>query len=260
MINLTPKQQLFVEEYLVDLNATQAAIRAGYSEKTANEQGARLLANVSVQAAIKIAMDKRSERTEITQDMVLRHWWDIATADPRKLIEYRREACRHCYGINHKFQYIDEAEFILEYNKAVELAEAEPDANHEIPDSEGGFGYSPMVTPHAHCPKCFGRGREVVYPHDTRNIDDQTAKLYAGVKVSKEGLTVLMRDQDGAMENVAKHLGMFIDRKEVGKPGDFENLSDDELERRTEAALQALGQTDAAIRTAKTAPGKTAKK
>lgn len=49
---MTPKQKRFVEEYLIDLNATQAAIRAGYSPKTANEQGARLLANVSIQSAI----------------------------------------------------------------------------------------------------------------------------------------------------------------------------------------------------------------
>ena len=49
---LTPKQQRFVAEYLKDLNATQAAIRAGYSEKTANEQGARLLAKASVREAV----------------------------------------------------------------------------------------------------------------------------------------------------------------------------------------------------------------
>ena len=51
--DLTPKQQAFSREYLVDFNATQAAIRAGYSEKTANEQAARLLVNVSVQAEIQ---------------------------------------------------------------------------------------------------------------------------------------------------------------------------------------------------------------
>ena len=71
MANLTPKQQRFVEEYLIDLNATQAAIRAGYSEKTANEQGSRLLANVSISEAIAEAQNKRAERTEITQDYVL---------------------------------------------------------------------------------------------------------------------------------------------------------------------------------------------
>lgn len=71
MANLTPKQQRFVDEYLIDLNATQAAIRAGYSEKTANEQGSRLLVNVSISEAIAKAQNKRSERTEITQDYVL---------------------------------------------------------------------------------------------------------------------------------------------------------------------------------------------
>ena len=53
---LTDKQKKFVEEYLIDLNATQSAIRAGYSPKTANEQGARLLANVSIQEAIAESM------------------------------------------------------------------------------------------------------------------------------------------------------------------------------------------------------------
>ena len=69
---LTDKQRRFVEEYLIDLNATQAAIRAGYSERTANEQGARLLAKASVAAAIAEAQAARSERTKIDADYVLR--------------------------------------------------------------------------------------------------------------------------------------------------------------------------------------------
>lgn len=68
---LTDKQQKFVDEYLIDLNATQAAIRAGYSVKTANEQGARLLANVSIQEAISKAMAERSKRTGVNQDRVV---------------------------------------------------------------------------------------------------------------------------------------------------------------------------------------------
>ncbi len=56
MANLTPKQQRFVEEYLIDLNATQAAIRAGYSEKTANEIGAENLAKPSIAKAIQDAL------------------------------------------------------------------------------------------------------------------------------------------------------------------------------------------------------------
>lgn len=68
---LTDKQQRFVDEYLVDLNATQAAIRAGYSEKTANEQGSRLLANVSVAAAIAEQQQKLSNKLELSAEWVL---------------------------------------------------------------------------------------------------------------------------------------------------------------------------------------------
>lgn len=84
---LTPKQKRFVDEYLIDLNATQAAIRAGYSPKTANEQGARLLANVSIAQTIQKAMQDREQRTEITQDRVLQEYARLAFYDPRKLFQ-----------------------------------------------------------------------------------------------------------------------------------------------------------------------------
>lgn len=82
---LSDKQRVFVDEYLVDLNATQAAIRAGYSPKTANEQGARLLAKVSIQAELSERMKAREQRTEITQDRVLQEIARVAFFDPRKL-------------------------------------------------------------------------------------------------------------------------------------------------------------------------------
>jgi phage terminase small subunit len=68
---LTPKQERFINEYLIDLNATQAAIRAGYSKKTSKSQGQRLLTNVDIAAAIARAQGDRTERTNITQDYVL---------------------------------------------------------------------------------------------------------------------------------------------------------------------------------------------
>lgn len=71
MAKLTEKQKRFCDEYLIDLNATQAAIRAGYSARTANEQGARLLANVSVQEYIARKMAERSRRTGVNQDRVV---------------------------------------------------------------------------------------------------------------------------------------------------------------------------------------------
>ena len=71
MTKLTAKQERFVEEYLVDLNATQAAIRAGYSEKTARSVGSENLAKPDIAAAITEAKKNRSKRTGIDQDYVL---------------------------------------------------------------------------------------------------------------------------------------------------------------------------------------------
>ncbi|AVZ03938.1 terminase small subunit [Acinetobacter pittii] len=81
MANLTPKQQRFVEEYLIDLNATQAAIRAGYSEKTANEIGAENLAKPSIAKAIQDALKERSERVQIDADYVLKRLVEIDQMD-----------------------------------------------------------------------------------------------------------------------------------------------------------------------------------
>ena len=71
MPKLTDKQTAFVREYLVDLNATQAAIRAGYSERTASRIGPQLLGKTWVREAIETAQAKRARRVEVTQDYVL---------------------------------------------------------------------------------------------------------------------------------------------------------------------------------------------
>lgn len=75
---LTAKQKRFVEEYLIDLNATQACIRAGYSPQTASQQGFQLLDKTSVSEAISTAMAERSRRTGVNQDRVIRELARIA--------------------------------------------------------------------------------------------------------------------------------------------------------------------------------------
>lgn len=69
---LTGKQQRFVDEYLIDLNATQAAIRAGYSEKTAYSIGEENLRKPEIAQAIQAAMNQRAKRTQVDADYVLR--------------------------------------------------------------------------------------------------------------------------------------------------------------------------------------------
>ncbi|MGE8288679.1 MAG: terminase small subunit [Stenotrophomonas sp.] len=68
---LTPKQQRFVQEYLKDHNGTQAAIRTGYSEKTAKQQGSRLLTNADVQTAVRAGQKKVARKNEVTVDSLM---------------------------------------------------------------------------------------------------------------------------------------------------------------------------------------------
>ena len=89
---LTAKQKMFVAEYLVDLNATQAAIRAGYSEKTADRIGPELLGKTCVDKAIQEAMTERSKRTNITADKVLNEIAAIAFDDISNYLDFFTDA------------------------------------------------------------------------------------------------------------------------------------------------------------------------
>lgn len=84
MDKLTQRQEMFCREYLVDLNGTQAAIRAGYSPKTANEQATRLLANVSVRSHVQKLMGDRVERVARSADDVLRDLHKIKEVNMRE--------------------------------------------------------------------------------------------------------------------------------------------------------------------------------
>lgn len=86
-VALTAKQQAFVAEYLIDLNATQAALRAGYSEKTAGSIGNENLKKPEIQEAISDARKKRAERTEVDQDYVIRKLKEIADKEASDMTE-----------------------------------------------------------------------------------------------------------------------------------------------------------------------------
>lgn len=91
---LTDKQRRFVGEYLVDLNATQAAIRAGYSQKTAASIGEENLRKPDIANAVQEAQAVRAKRTEITQDMVLRELAKIGFSDIRKIVRWGKTELR----------------------------------------------------------------------------------------------------------------------------------------------------------------------
>ncbi|KPH67549.1 terminase small subunit [Novosphingobium sp. ST904] len=220
---LTPKQQRFVEEYLVDFKGGPAYTRAGYTAtgNSAEAAASRLLRNAKVQAAIAAAQRALSERTEITQDMVLERWWQIATADPNDLVQFRRTCCRYCYGQGHAYQWIDAEEFAAAVRAT--MAAAGSDEPRALPKDDGGFGYDNKADPHSECPQCFGEGNAEIHAKDTRKLKGAARLLYAGAKLTQAGFEIKMMDQGKALENVARHLGMFKDKLELEVT---ENLAD----------------------------------
>ncbi len=226
---LTPKQALFVKEYLIDLNATQAAIRAGYSNKTARQIGEQNLSKLVIQNAIQEALAKRSERTEITADMVLQRLWSIATADPNELVKYRRVNCRYCWGEDHYYQWTTEVEFAKALETAKKLKRVKPDC-------DGGFGFDKTRVPHPDCPECKGEGEGSLHISDTSKLEGPARLLYAGAKHTREGLEIKTLDQLKALEMVSKHVGIGRDAIAVKQAELDARLKELEIEKREREA------------------------
>lgn len=159
---LNVMQRRFVAEYVIDLNATQAAIRAGYSAQTANQQSSRLLAHVKIKAAIEAALEAKRNRALVSQDEVVRELARIAFSD---VWHYQQGEGR-----------------------ALEVIQGAPD----------------------------GASRAVAsVKHKTRTIPQEGAEPIVHHEVEYR-----LWDKNTALANLAKHLGMFIERHEVtGKDG-----------------------------------------
>ncbi|WP_046970319.1 terminase small subunit [Dyella japonica] len=215
-----PRADLFVLEYLKDMNGRQAAIRAGYSPISARQTASDLLATPEIQQKVAEAMAARSEATGIEGQMVLDRFWAIATADPRDLIELHRVCCRYCYGKGHRYQRTPKEMNQAEREHKALVAAAEKDAKIGEFDPEGGIGFNPYRDPHPDCPECFGEGEERVVAKDTRDLSPAARLLYAGVKTTQHGLEIKTHDQVAALRDVGKHLGLFKEKVELtGKDG-----------------------------------------
>lgn len=198
---LTAQQRRFVAEYLKDGNATQAAIRAGYSKKTAQEQSSRLLSNVMVAQAIERQQKASIERTLGSADEVLAQMWQLATFDANQLSQYRRGACRYCWGFGHQYQWRDAVEFEEKRLEAVERDWREP-------DDSGGYGYDHNREPSPKCPRCNGDGIGQPYFADTRKLPPDAALAYSGVKLGKNGVEITAISRERMYEAVMKRLGL----------------------------------------------------
>lgn len=201
---LTDMKERFAEEYLVDLNATQSAIRAGYSPKTAAVKGSQLLADPKVAEKIRELKKERSDRVKIDQDDVLQMWVNIATADYNEISQIRRVNCRYCWGEDHYYQWTPR-----EYERACEVAikQCEPE-----PENIGGLEFQHDKEPNTECPECRGMGIEHLVVADTTKLSHQGKFIFQGVKETKYGIEVNTIDRMKAIDNIAKHLGMFTEK------------------------------------------------
>lgn len=229
---LTPRQQRFAEEYLVDLNGKAAAERAGYSAKTARHTALELLALPWVQQLIAEGMAARARRTALDADAVVKRLWDITTADPRELVDVRRTCCRYCYGQGFRYQRT-----AAELEQAREEFEAGLRKNDtRVFNEQGGAGYNPTRDPHPDCPECWGEGVERVRVRDQRRLTAPALALLASTKVTREGIEVKLHNQVETLIAVGRHLGLFLD-KPAGPP------DPSEVARTVRTALEAMDAT-----------------
>lgn len=212
------KQALFVAEYLKCLNASEAARRAGYSAKTAMHIGFQLLQKTPVAAAIAKAQRERMERLKLDADGLVQIWSTITTADTNEVVQYRRNSCRHCWGLDFNYQCTPaefrEAQIRFEERRASILAGGGHDIG-DFPTSEGDW-YDKRKRPNPECPECFGDGIGETYIRDTRDLTEAGRALFAGVKEGRDGIEVKLHDQQSAAEKLGRSLGVFRDRDAAG--------------------------------------------
>ncbi|MEP8910985.1 terminase small subunit [Enterobacter mori] len=198
-IKLSAKVKRFIAEYLKDNNATAAAARAGYSDPN---YGRQLIANPNVAQAIAQQQKASIVRTLGSADEVLAQMWQLATFDANQLSQYRRGACRYCWGFGHHYQWRDAVEF----DEA--LAKAEGKEGVRQPEDPGGYGYDHNREPNPECPRCNGDGIGQPYFPDTRKLPAASRLAYSGVKVGKNGVEITAISRERMFEAVMKRLGL----------------------------------------------------
>lgn len=230
---LSDQREMFCLEYCKDRNATRAAKRAGYSEKTAYQQGYLLLKNCDVRARINDLLREHAQNLSIETTDVLQRLWDTATGDVNDIVRLEHRACRHCHGIDHEYQWKTQREFkqaqedtiqrlgagnadaLLALGQAMDEGRAIPG----LPDDAGGYGFDATADPNPDCPECHGEGVTKVVIPDTREA--LSHPLYDGVKQTQHGVEVKIADRAKALEQIARHLQMFKDQVEINASEDL---------------------------------------
>lgn len=184
------------------------------TRKSCIEAGSKLLDDPRIQAAVAKLQAEKREQHQLQAADVLHHIHQLATADPRELSEIWVGACRYCHGEEHRYQR-KQTEYDRDFAEYVRKNKKDPDGL-DFP-REGGVGFLRRREPHPDCPICEGLGERYEVLKDTRKLSPAAARLYAGMKVGKDGaIEVKLRSQDKAIELAGRTLGLFRDQVDVG--------------------------------------------
>lgn len=196
------------------------------NEKTAATESWRMLRKPEIQAQIALERDELQRRTGVTTEELVRELVSIVRADPRDLVEYFVGACRYCHGLDHRYHRTQ-----AEYDRDLSAFENTGQLPRRLRfnrdegevqdwDAEGGSGYDRNRDPHENCPECGGRGVGHTILKDTRLLSVDAARLYAGVRESKDGIEVRMHSKDAAIDKLMRVLGGYKVDNEQKKPDD----------------------------------------
>ena len=171
---------------------------AGYESEgnAAYVTASQLLRNPKVFRAISYFRNQYQKRYTADLDLLVSQLMAIVQADPNQLAQFRRVNCRYCWGENHLYQWRD----IAEFDKAA--AQASRDGKPE--PEYGGLGFVDNAIPNPDCPKCCGEGTGQLYMADTTLLDGDARQLYAGAKLGKFGVEILLEDKAAARRELIK--------------------------------------------------------
>ncbi len=240
---LPPNHKLFIEYFLLEGNASQAALKVGYSSNV-GARGFELRHRTPIKQIIEARLDERVARVRMTREQVMERIENITIADPNDLVENRRVCCRHCWG-GAEFKYMEtpseQRKRKKEYQEKVRKAESE---GTEIPlddDDEYMLGYNGTKDPNPECPECWGEGVERVIFKDTRKLNPAARALLKGVKLGKDGKEIMVHDQMKPVEMLAKHHKIYEDKTaDITVNLDAETLNDKFAKKMAEAQARQL--------------------
>lgn len=206
---LAPRALLFVDHLVADplQRRTIAAVAAGYPARSAHVRANELMSDKRVRAMIVERSKDRLMRMQLTQDDVLRDLFNVVKSDARDLSEYRIGCCRYCHGAGFMYHMTPQEYRDRLSNYMTRMGVKDP-AGLGF-DLLGGVGFDAKKKPHPSCPECHGEGigREVF--KDSRSLSKSAATLYAGVKRTKNGIEMMSRSKDKAIELAARHTGVI---------------------------------------------------